>query len=420
MKGIRFLALLAILSPACDSVTEPQVQPQVETQHVIIHNGAPYPQVDQQFARFYAFNNCLTGFWPEYLPNPNCPVVDVMYEVGTIANNELANVFPQGVVVDANASRASLANYLNIIETGYSIGRMTCRARYALRKIGSALDTVLIDIAAGRPVDLSKLPQPLDADIMTTSPFAGANDGGVACAPITPPAPLAPAGGYSLFALNTSCADAGRSIEFSGRRSFITQSVHSQASVRVAGTDNDLIGNTTYRCSQSVAPTAYLANGPTLTASRAAPFSYRPADFPCTFSRTGNWNLNLPGPWWVGGSPFSRQLQPGTYCGTGNISLSVPLVRGTVTLSAAGTITIRSTAPSLRAFANSVVLYSRSTSNFAISLTGSSTSLSGHLYAPRGRVDVAGPYSAINGTIVARRIRISGNDVTVYASGAAY
>lgn len=415
LKKLLAMTSLCVLFACTDSPMDPVV-PQPEK--AIVHNGTPYPQVDAQLSRFYAFSNCLTGLWQSYMPNPQCPVVDMTYEIGTIANEQLANVFPQGFVVNATTSRTWLANYLNTIEQAYAIGRVTCRGRYAARKIGSAIDTVLIDIIAGRPIDLSKLPQPLGADIMDTSPFAGANDAGTACND-SPLPPVAAAGGYSIFVSNTSCNDAGRSVEIARNRAAITQTVHSNASVRIAGTGNWINGNTTHRCAQTVAAGNDLASGPTLSLPiRTAPFAYTAANFPCTYSRTGNFNLNFNGPWWVGGTSASRKLQPGTYCATGDIILSVPLVTGNVTFSADGRISITSIAPTLRAFANGVVLYSRSPLASAISLSGAAHSYSGHLYAPLGRINVMSQNAGINGTLVANRVLLNANDIVIYGVGA--
>jgi hypothetical protein len=377
----RLMLGAVMIAAACDSTAEPEVPTFGDRSDALVHNSIPYPQIDAQLQRLYTFNNCLTGIGAYYLPDPKCGSVDMTYEVASLANSSLAEVFPPGFAVDANAARAAMSNYVNLIDGAYSIGRVSCRARNALRAVADDLDQLFQDILAGRPLDLSVLPQPLDADLIDLGLLSGAG-----CPAETVVAPIPPAGGYSLFAINTSCLDGGRSIDISGDNFFTTQSSHSNASLRVQGTDDYLSGNNTYRCSSSIDQTAMFENDPIqVSGTRAAPLSFTTSNFNCTFSRSGNWNLNGNGSHWVGGNSNSRRLQPGVYCATGNITLSVDYVSGDVTLVANGNIDIGSDYVSFQASQHGIVAFANGNSNNAITFDGTAPSLVGHLYAPRGR-----------------------------------
>lgn len=404
---MRRLLIVAIMATACDSATEPQVAgPRAE--RAIVHNGVPYPEVDAQIARLYAFNNCLTGLDGNYQPSLDCPVVDMTYEVASGSNEALANVFPQGFVVDATASRAWLATYLQTIDLGNQLGRVSCRARFALRKVSYQVDSLLLAIQAATTLDYSGLPQPLHARIIDTSPFDGSG-----CAPEVIPAAVAPAGGYSVFAFRTACNGADRSIEINRDSSFMAHAVHSNARLRVSGDENYIVGAATFACGSNISGANYFDDGPTQVATRITV----PVDtaLTCTYSRIGNWILDNNGPHWVGGSNTSRTLNPGTYCSTGTITLDTDYVRGTVTLRAGGTITITALAPTLRAYDNDLLFFSRSNSASAVRVTGMWPSFAGHLYAPRGRVDLTGAdHASINGSVLANRVRIQADAVNIY------
>lgn len=411
---MRKLLLLVGLLTACDSATEPQAPGAPPPAHAIVHNGTAYPQVDAQLARLYAFNNCLTGLGNYYLPSAKCPDADMTYEVATWSNEALANVFPQGFVVDASVSRQWLASWFQVIELGFQLDRVSCRARFALRAVGFQIDSLLLDVIAGQPLDFSGLPQPLTADIMDTAPFAGSG-----CPPETVRPAVAPAGGYSIFAINQTCNLADRSVEIIGDSTFAAQSVHSNSRLRVNGDENYMAGNATYVCGQNLSGMNWFDSGPTQVASRSA--VALDTAFACTYSRNGNWNLDNNGPHWVGGTRNSRELRPGTYCGTGNISLGTNFVRGDVTFRASGTITISAAAPRLRSYENDVLFFSRSTSASAIRITGIWPSFAGHVYAPRGRINVAGAdHASFNGSLIANRIRIQAVAVSIIGVGAPF
>jgi hypothetical protein len=159
-----------------------------------------------------------------------------------------------------------------------------------------------------------------------------------------------------------------------------------------------------------------MGNGLTQNAGvAAAPLSFTaPSGAACTYSRIGNWNLDNNGSHWAGGSANSRRLNPGVYCATGTISMTLDNVSGNVTFSAGGRIDLIGDLTTLRAYHPSgVLLYAGSNTVDAIDIAGTYNMMSGHLYAPAGRIDIRSTDFTLNGAIIGHRVRLLGDRISV-------
>ncbi len=409
MKRATLLLLLPWLLAACEDPTAPETGTVEPPSAALINQGTAYPQIDAQLQRLYDFNNCLSGL-PPYTSSANCLAADMTYDAATLANWELSYVFVADVVTSKAQALTRMDTYLATLETAYSRGRLSCRGRYAARSVALTLRAIINAIAPGQPVDLSALPQPLNAPLWTLDLFNGANYNGVPCG--APPGPaFASANGFTLIALNNACNDAGRSLHLVSNEFYITNSAHSNGSLRITGGDGMIWENLTYRCSlTNWGSNNSYGSGPTqVSTTLASPISFNPSLVPCTYSVTGNFNVNSNGPWWVGGTSSSNKLNPGVYCATGSITLSRDNVQGIVTFRANSRVTLTGNVLTLRAFhASGVVLYAGAGSNNAVEIDGSNNSLAGSIYVPTGRADMEGADLTLNGAIVAEQIRLTG------------
>jgi hypothetical protein len=402
------LLLLAVPLLACEDPTAPVAAPGDGPSLALVDRGIAYTQIDAQVQRLYDFNNCLTGIAP-YSSWSDCQAAEMTYDAATEANFELSSVFIGGMTTSKAQALAMMNSYIALLDQAYGAGRLSCRARYATRSLALTLRAIINAIAPGVPVDLSGLPQPLNAPLWTLNLFAGAHDGGTPCGPAAAPS-FASAGGFTLLALNTNCFDLRRSLDLRQDEFYAMKNTHSNASLRIHGDDGIVFGDVTYRCwLNNQGNNGWYGSGPTrVTTIVSSPISFNAAAVPCTYSVTGNWNLNNNGAWWVGGNSNSRRLNPGVYCATGTISLTRDDVRGTVTLIAGGRIDTNADSLTLRAFhASGVLFHSNSGSLSAVEVDGDHNSLAGHIYVPDGRIDVTGRDFTLNGSVVAERIRLN-------------
>ncbi|MGH7470018.1 MAG: hypothetical protein ACRENP_18895 [Longimicrobiales bacterium] len=408
-RAKALLLLLAVPLAACEDPTAPAIAPAEVPNLALVDRGVAYTQIDAQVQRLYDFNNCLTGIAP-YSGWTDCQAADMTYDAASQANYELSTVFIAGMTTSKSQALSAMNQYLALLDQAYGGGRLSCRGLYATRALAVNLRTIINAIAPGVPVDLTSMPQPLNAPLWTLQLFAGANNGGTACGP-APASAFPSAGGFTLLALNTSCSDRRRSLDLRQDEFYGMKNAHSNASLRIRGDDGIIFGSLTYRCSldtQGSSNGSY-GSGPTLvTTIVSSPLTFNPATVPCTYSRSGNWNLNDNGPWWVGGNSNSRRLNPGVYCSTGNISLTRDDVQGSVTLIAGGRVDTNADSLTLRAFHSSGVLFhANSGSLSAVEVDGDDNSFAGYIYVPDGRIDVTGRNFTLNGSVVAERIRLN-------------
>jgi hypothetical protein len=217
---------------------------------------------------------------------------------------------------------------------------------------------------------------------------------------------------YTIFAGKDTC-DGVDALEWTGNTSTVIGDVYANGSVKLTGLDNTINGDLGYRCTIKRTGSFTIGGGPDqATAVRPWPVERAAADFPCTFSRAGQFDLAKDGPWWVGGKQSSGQLQPGVYCATGAngvILLSTSDVTGTVTFVAAS---VRLTGNNLRLtpYLDGMLLFATGSATDAIKVTGSGVAWGGVLYAPSGGVQLTGSDGAgLPGQVVAWTVKLTGS-----------
>jgi subtilisin family serine protease len=201
---------------------------------------------------------------------------------------------------------------------------------------------------------------------------------------------------FALLALKGGACD-NSAIDLSGSSNSVTGNVHSNGGLKFSGSKNTVSGTLTYRtgCRASV-------KGLTATATglQTDPLAHlTPAHFPCTFSRSGSWDLKASG----------GQLAPGVYCATGTIKLSASKVSGDVTL-VANRIEISGSDVDLTPNRLGVLAWATGTGD-AVKVSGSKSTFGGIVYAPNGKAEFSGSDLTL-GSIVASTIKLSGSGST--------
>jgi hypothetical protein len=198
---------------------------------------------------------------------------------------------------------------------------------------------------------------------------------------------------FALLALKGGACD-NEALQLSGSKNKVTGNVHSNGGLKITGSKNTVSGAVTYRtgCSANV-------KGLTATAAglQADPLAHlTPAHFPCTFSRTGSWNLSGP-------------LAPGVYCATGTITLSASKVSGDVTF-VANRVELSGSNLNLTPNRLGVLIWATGTGD-AVKVSGSNSTFGGIVYAPNGKAELSGSNLTL-GSIVASTIKLSGSGST--------
>lgn len=199
---------------------------------------------------------------------------------------------------------------------------------------------------------------------------------------------------FGLLALKGGACD-NEALAITGNSNRVVGNAHSNGGLKIRGSRNTVTGALTYRtgCRADV-------KGLTATAAglQADPLAHlTPAHFPCTFSRSGSWDLR-------------GQLDPGVYCATGTIKLSGSNVSGDVTL-VADRIEISGSYVNLTPNRLGVVAWATGTGD-AVKVSGSNSTIGGIVYAPNGKAAISGSGHTL-GSIVASTIKLSGNGSTV-------
>jgi Flp pilus assembly protein TadG len=225
----------------------------------------------------------------------------------------------------------------------------------------------------------------------------------------------------AVFAGGTTCPPAATGIQFNGDGFNITGDVESNSAVRFyTGGADTLTGSVTYNGTACTGSNGYSnSSGPPVNitgsvntngGSLTSPFSYTTADFACV--------------WFVGNLPLNAPVADGTYCATGDISLSGNNINGSITLVANGNISISSSTAHITANQNGLIAFSTNIGNCngplpqAISTGNSSVIFDGGFYAPRGCVNASGSDMTFNGSLVGNEVQVgAGTNSTINASG---
>lgn len=195
--------------------------------------------------------------------------------------------------------------------------------------------------------------------------------------------------------------------------------MHTNASLKVAASDNTFNDEVTYVCDASVNNTSHtFADGPTQVATRAIALPVAFDDvFPsqCDFIFTSNVTLT--------GSDLVT-MGDGVYCADGKIQLSVSNTTATASFFARGRIHLSGTNINLTAYHPSGVLFFSDDPGddaimLEIKISGSRSTLGGMQAAPKGmvgRIDLSGAELTVNGCLIAQIVRVSGSDTIVDAT----
>ncbi len=236
---------------------------------------------------------------------------------------------------------------------------------------------------------------------------------------------------YSIFA-NNPCPHTDPNLTFSGSNNTVTGDMHSNCNISFGGNDSTFDGFVTNTGTvQGLPDPSNTCNGgacnPIPTGSVPMPINYVYADVPCTpaydFTGSGDIDLSNEPSVWMDFTTKDR-LKSGVYCNeTGKLVLSgtnVTSEPGGVTFAAwevnlngsnfnlepnwYGTDPIDNPTPMLAlGFSDAI----------GIDTSGSGGIWNGAMYAPNGLAKIAGGAGlAINGSIIADEIEISGGDVT--------
>jgi hypothetical protein len=231
--------------------------------------------------------------------------------------------------------------------------------------------------------------------------------------------------GHGIFAGRSGCGEGSeKTLDWVANNIVFNGAVHSNGGILVNGNVNVVNGSTTYACADE-----FLDNGlvnswlpaAAQTGDQPWPITYTPADFPCTYSQVGTFDVGINGPWWVGGRASTRQLLPGVYCATGPagiIKMTTTGAQGTVTFVATTQVELSGSNFVLNAHTNSVLAYSLGTAADALKLNGNNGIWQGIFYAPNGGVDFIGNSNlTVAGGLVAQTISLNGNSATIGPSG---
>jgi hypothetical protein len=193
--------------------------------------------------------------------------------------------------------------------------------------------------------------------------------------------------------------------------------VHSNSSLKITGSQNDVDGSVTYRCDVHLGgKDNVFTTGPQQVAEpQPWPVWFTASDFICTYTVAGSFDINKAGPWWVGGTSASKQLNPGVYCGA-TITLSVSNVTGTVTF-VAGSIQISGAGQQLAAYQHGVLLFATGMGNNGIMISGSGGQWSGVLFAPESEIDLSGAnQKVVGGSVVGFTVKLTGSNWLIDSS----
>jgi hypothetical protein len=226
--------------------------------------------------------------------------------------------------------------------------------------------------------------------------------------------------GYAVFSDDSNCGGGG-DLDIWGNNTTITGAVHSNSDIDINGNNGNYNGLLTWVCSGG-----FDNNGnnnsfnpaPQRVSVRTPPIDLTFGQFPCNVTFNSNVNLASINSLWVNNNPNTRQLKDNVICSTRNLSLSTSNVRGRVTLVAAGLVSISGNNLNLTPLWNNIQVFSSSSNSTAIDLDGNQGRYEGFIHAPNGGAEIQGNQIQITGSVVADRIDLRGNNVTIDGSGA--
>ncbi|HEY4187313.1 MAG TPA: Tad domain-containing protein [Polyangia bacterium] len=234
-----------------------------------------------------------------------------------------------------------------------------------------------------------------------------------------------PAAPDTVFAGDTACSTSTScsvALCINGTSFHTTGSIHSNGSLMFSGDSSDSMGATEYGggCAHSVNGAVAVASGPTQVATDAYPLPYTAtSDFsPCTYSKSGTFDVSQPGAWWQSGNSSSGGvLRSGTYCATGGgIQLNGSNITGSVTFVCDGVIQISGQSINLTSYSNDVFLFTTSAASPAVVIGSYNLQWEGAIFAPNGAINISGTQFIVNGSIIGKDVFLGATNWTMTGS----
>jgi Flp pilus assembly protein TadG len=231
-------------------------------------------------------------------------------------------------------------------------------------------------------------------------------------------------GAYALFANSSNCGDAD-TLEMSGSDNFVDGLVHSNANIKIPGSNNDFVnGPLTRVCGLSVSGSGNTFDPAAPPADGAKPFpvDYTYASFGCTRTFTSDTDISSISSLWQNDNPSTNILKDNVICSTRKLTLSKSDVQGNVTLVAMQELNISGSNFDLHPYPDlnagkGVLLFTASSSSSALDVSGSGGSWEGLMVAPNGNAKIQGSGNlTLFGSVMANTIKsISGSEFTIQA-----
>jgi thermitase len=224
--------------------------------------------------------------------------------------------------------------------------------------------------------------------------------------------------GYSLWALNQNSDD---TLNISGSVIEVNGATHSNADLRISGSNNRLIGNVEYVALFQDGGNDNLYPAPLRVAASPAPVSYtlssyQPGGAAATVARNAGRYTIINGDMDV--SQPTRLN--GLYYVTGKAKLSASSITGTFTIVAADIIEVSGSTIDATAYAQGLLFFSgkQSPGSEVIKLAGSNNQLRGVIYGPGGTIEVSSSNSELRGSIIGDKLKLSGSNLNIRFDGA--
>lgn len=233
-------------------------------------------------------------------------------------------------------------------------------------------------------------------------------------------------GAYAIFAGGEYC---DKQIEWSGSETLVIGDVHSNNSIHISGSGNEVQGNITWANpfdeNNELGQADNTIPDPTPDGPLPYPVNYEWTDYSSGyFSFPGGIESfdDLGGH--ISGSSGNWVMEDGVYYTPGIIKLNLQDVRGNVTLVAGGFIDISGSDQNLTPFIDGLLAYSygdpgeddpdKRCTEPGVKLAGSNSLWEGVIYAPEGMIDMSGSdNSTISGSLIGHTIRMPGSELGV-------
>lgn len=239
---------------------------------------------------------------------------------------------------------------------------------------------------------------------------------------------------YALFANENSCG-VDNALELSGSNITVVGRSHTNAVLKVGGSDNDFEGAVTFVCNSpnrnQIHKSTDFDPPPAPTGQIQMPVEY---ELITTSSQTGDWRVRNVRTGAETSCTVKRNseiilnsfvsggvIPSGVYCTKDKLTLSQGNVTGNVTLVSLKEMTVGGSDISLTPYWDNLLLFSYMNNDSALDFSGQGGRWEGLFYAPRGTAKIQGSDGSsgsldIVGSIIADQIRISGSNFTITAA----